>query len=243
MAKRTAGRIKAAHAAWVVLLMTASSAAQTATSAPSQANQAVAPLALPSPRPGCEGMVVLQVIIDTRGRVRDPQVVKNTGCADLGKTAIEAAKAIALAPIKIEGTPVTAKATMEIEFRPASAGDHRHLRQAVAIFHPDPPYTEEARKKAREGTVVLSVAVDETGSVAGVVEVSKKLGDGLDKSAIETVKTWKFQPATQDDRAMASQVTVSLSFHLPQTGALAVPATGATTPTSPSSSEPSHSPD
>lgn len=84
----------------------------------------------------------------------------------------------------------------------------------VATYHPEAHYTDKALKHRREGTVELSVALDAEGQVMNVKETSKKLGDGLDKSAIKTVKTWEFQPAKSQGQSVASRLTVETIFHI-----------------------------
>jgi TonB family protein len=81
------------------------------------------------------------------------------------------------------------------------------------IYKPDPAYTPEARRDRIEGTVILWIVVDTQGNVSDVHENSEPLGQGLDQSAIDTVKTWKFNPATRDGVPVAVSVRVEVSFH------------------------------
>jgi len=83
-----------------------------------------------------------------------------------------------------------------------------------AIYKPDPRYTPEARHDRIEGAVKLWIVVDTQGNVSDIQEISKPLGEGLDKSAIDTVKTWRFNPATRDGVPVAVRVMVEVSFHL-----------------------------
>ncbi len=83
-----------------------------------------------------------------------------------------------------------------------------------AIYKPDPRYTPEARHNRIEGAVKLWIVVDTQGNVSDIQEISEPLGEGLDKSAIDTVKTWRFNPATRDGVPVAVRVMVEVSFHL-----------------------------
>jgi TonB family protein len=83
-----------------------------------------------------------------------------------------------------------------------------------AISKPQSPYTPEARRKRTQGIVQLWIVIDAQGNVSQVQESSKPLGDGLDESAIATVKTWKFHPATRDGAPVQVRVAVEVSFHL-----------------------------
>jgi len=63
-----------------------------------------------------------------------------------------------------------------------------------------PPYPAMARRLGEEGEVRLDVHVSQDG---GVTEVKLKKSSGsalLDQTAIETVKKWRFKPATVDGR-------------------------------------------
>jgi protein TonB len=82
-----------------------------------------------------------------------------------------------------------------------------------AIFSPEPEYSEEARKAKYQGTCVLWLVVGPDGHPREV-RVTRSLGLGLDEKAIETVKTWKFEPAMKDGKAVAVQISVEVEFRL-----------------------------
>src|SRR5947209_800498 len=82
-----------------------------------------------------------------------------------------------------------------------------------AIYNPDPEYSEEARKAKFQGTVVLSLIVGADG-VPRDIKVARSVGLGLDEKAIETVKTWKFDPGTKDGKPVATYATIEVAFHL-----------------------------
>jgi periplasmic protein TonB len=82
-----------------------------------------------------------------------------------------------------------------------------------AIYQPEPEYSEEARKAKYQGTVVLSIVVGSDG-VPRDIKVARSLGLGLDEKAIETVKTWKFEPGTKDGKPVATYATIEVAFHL-----------------------------
>ncbi len=83
----------------------------------------------------------------------------------------------------------------------------------VAIYRPDPMYSEEARKAKYQGTVVLWIVVDTSGAVTDC-KVVKPLGLGLDEKAVETVRTWKFKPAMRNGTPVPVRVMVEVSFRL-----------------------------
>ena len=83
----------------------------------------------------------------------------------------------------------------------------------IAIYKPEPPYSEEARKAKYQGTVVLWIVVDTAGNVTDQ-RVVKPLGLGLDEKALETVRTWKFKPALRNGTPVPVRVMVEVSFRL-----------------------------
>jgi TonB family protein len=81
------------------------------------------------------------------------------------------------------------------------------------LYAPDPEYSEEARKAKYQGTVILWVVIGANGRVQDV-RVQRSLGMGLDEKAIESVKTWKFEPARKDGQAVPVQVNIEVNFRL-----------------------------
>jgi TonB family protein len=87
------------------------------------------------------------------------------------------------------------------------------VSEPVPIYKPDPAYSEEARKAKYQGTVVLWIVVDASGAVTDC-RVVKPLGLGLDEKAVETVRTWKFKPASRNGTPVPVRVMVEVSFRL-----------------------------
>jgi len=76
-----------------------------------------------------------------------------------------------------------------------------------------PSYTDEARRQAIEGDVVLEIVVRNDGSV-GNVRVRRTLGAGLEQKAIDAVRQWKFSPAKRHGTPVDVIVDVSVGFKL-----------------------------
>ncbi len=83
----------------------------------------------------------------------------------------------------------------------------------VAIYRVEPEYSEEARKAKFQGTVVLSIVIDERG-IPTNFKVVRPLGLGLDEKAIEAVQKWRFKPGYRDGKAVAVLATVEVNFRL-----------------------------
>jgi periplasmic protein TonB len=87
------------------------------------------------------------------------------------------------------------------------------VTKPIAIYAPEPQYSERAREAKYQGTDVLSIIVTADGGVEDV-QVVRPLGLGLDQNAIKTVKSWKFRPAMRNGHPVAVQVEVEVTFRL-----------------------------
>lgn len=77
-----------------------------------------------------------------------------------------------------------------------------------------PVYPTMSKRMSEQGTVVLRVLVKSDGS-AGSVEVKSSSGfPRLDQSAVEAVKSWRFNPATLDGKAVDEWYQVPIPFKL-----------------------------
>jgi TonB family protein len=81
------------------------------------------------------------------------------------------------------------------------------------IYRPEPQYSEEARKAKWQGSVLLSLVVDENGKPIQI-KVIRPLGLGLDEKAIEAVSQWKFEPGKKDGKPVAVAAQIEVTFRL-----------------------------
>jgi TonB family protein len=81
----------------------------------------------------------------------------------------------------------------------------------IPIYRPEPKYSEEARKARLDGTVLLSLVVDENGHTADI-KVLKSLGLGLDEKAIEAVSKWLFKPGMKDGKPVKVAAQIAVTF-------------------------------
>jgi TonB family protein len=85
----------------------------------------------------------------------------------------------------------------------------------VAVSKCQPRYTEEARQAKVQGTVVLYVEITPEGR-ANNVKVLRSLGTGLDESAVDGVKQWRFKPGEKWGQPTTTQATIEVNFRLPE---------------------------
>jgi TonB family protein len=93
-------------------------------------------------------------------------------------------------------------------FRPGTGIEPPQLLREVR-----PLYTDEARRRAIEGEVVMEIVVRRDGTV-GNVRVLRTLGSGLEQRAIAAVRQWRFAPATRRGSAVDVLVEVAVGFTL-----------------------------
>ncbi len=62
-----------------------------------------------------------------------------------------------------------------------------------------------------QGDVIVEVTIDASGSVAET-KLLRSFGYGVDERVVETVRNWRFRPATRDGVAIASKQDVHYHF-------------------------------
>jgi periplasmic protein TonB len=87
----------------------------------------------------------------------------------------------------------------------------RGMKPPKATSAPDPKYPDLPQDAEPRGTVVLLIGVNTKGHVAAV-RVLRSDEVVFEKTAVETVKKWKFKPAEKDGHAVPVQVTVEMKF-------------------------------
>jgi TonB family protein len=98
----------------------------------------------------------------------------------------------------------------------AAAGDGADAQNATPafpVFSPKPPVADRALLPSAEQHIVVDVNVSETGDVTGMTLV-KGMGNALDQIVLDTVKTWRFHPATVNGNPVASEAELIFPFNL-----------------------------
>ena len=96
----------------------------------------------------------------------------------------------------------------------AAAGngsDAENVTPSFPVFSPRPQVTNRALLPATEQKIVVDVDVDELGAVVREVLV-KGIGNRLDQLVLDTVKTWRFQPAMKEGKAVPTEAELIFPF-------------------------------
>jgi TonB family protein len=114
--------------------------------------------------------------------------------------------------LKQLGRPVPAAAPKPAVYHPGGNGQNYvsapHIQSKV-----EPQYSEEARAQKLQGSIVMSLVVDATGTPTQIA-VLRPLGMGLDEQAVAAVSRWKFTPGQRNGAAVPVFSQVEMTFHL-----------------------------
>ncbi len=94
-----------------------------------------------------------------------------------------------------------------------NGSDAQDIHPAFPIFSPHPPVTDRSLLPSSEQKIVVDVSVDAYGQVVSESLV-KGMGTVLDKIVLETVRTWRFQPATINGKPVATEAELIFPFNL-----------------------------
>jgi TonB family protein len=182
------------------------------------------------------GDATVQFTIAKDGSISSARLRDGVGHATLGDLALNAvSKSGPLPPLPTDSAgPVVAVATFSYEPaakdlsttwpRPpryshvcssdeTSKGSVDCLTPPKATFSPEPEFTEAARRNMTQGNVMVRMMVSADGTVSRAC-AEQPLGDGLDQTAVETVRTWKFEPAVINNQRSEAQLEIEVDFRL-----------------------------
>src|SRR5580765_4094715 len=169
-----------------------------------------------------EGKVTLSIVVDANGRVSEAKTL--SGPRELFQAAIENVKQWQYEP------PVHAPVTIVVEIRwgflkecpgPVSeTGDvgssgNLHNEKGLVLFGDDnnklPNYFVEDRKAGVTGEMILSLTINAKGDVTNV-RVVKSVSPHLDKDAVDTVRTWKYNVIHGNPEALPDDFQLKISY-------------------------------
>ncbi len=87
----------------------------------------------------------------------------------------------------------------------------RGIKPPKATSSPDPKFPPLPADAEQSGNVVMLIGVNPKGRVEAV-RVLRSDEQTFEATAVETVKKWKFKPATKDGKPIPVQITVEMHF-------------------------------
>jgi protein TonB len=132
------------------------------------------------------------------GRRKHPQETKQATDLTMNRNLVPA-----------QGQPVAAPDT-----RVAGSGaDQQNADPAFPVFSPHPPVSDRSLLPHSNQEVVVDVKVSAAGDVLEATLV-KGIGNGLDQIVLDTVKSWRFHPATINGNPVATEAELVFPFNL-----------------------------
>ncbi len=93
-----------------------------------------------------------------------------------------------------------------------NGSDAESANPAFPVFSPRPPVSDRSLLPASSQQVVVDVKVSANGDVLEATLV-KGLGNGLDQIVLDTVKTWRFHPATLNGNPVPTEAELIFPFN------------------------------
>jgi TonB family protein len=94
-----------------------------------------------------------------------------------------------------------------------SGADRQDADPAFPVFSPHPPVADRSLLPSSNQEVVVDVKVSAAGDVLEATLV-KGIGNGLDQIVLDTVKSWRFHPATINGNPVATEAELVFPFNL-----------------------------
>ncbi|KAF1015559.1 MAG: hypothetical protein GAK31_01034 [Stenotrophomonas maltophilia] len=117
-------------------------------------------------------------------------------------------------PVATTPTPAQRQAAPASQGQRKAAPAVRDREARPLASNAKPTYPAAALRSGVQGSVVASLSVDTRGNVTDATIISRtgERSRDLDRAVLGSVRDWKFQPAMQDGRAVASVVRVPVDF-------------------------------
>jgi TonB family protein len=112
-------------------------------------------------------------------------------------------------PAPAAGAPVDAPHSSAA----GNGADQQNADPAFPVFSPRPAVADRSLLPASNQEVVVDVKVSAAGDVLEATLV-KGIGNGLDQLVLDTVKTWRFHPATVNGNPVATEAELIFPFNL-----------------------------
>ncbi len=93
-----------------------------------------------------------------------------------------------------------------------TGSDAENADPAFPVFSPKPPVTDRALLPTSQREIVVDVNLNAAGDVIGA-NLVKGMGNSLDQIVLDTVKSWRFHPATVNGNPVASQAELIFPFN------------------------------
>jgi TonB family protein len=87
------------------------------------------------------------------------------------------------------------------------------VKAPKVIHYVEPQFSASSKEAFVEGVVKLKTTVTPEG-LPSDIEITKGLNADEDRTAVEAVRQWRFQPGTKGGEAVHVRVGIEIAFHL-----------------------------
>lgn len=87
------------------------------------------------------------------------------------------------------------------------------IKTPKLIHYVEPEFSSQSKEAFTEGVVKISTVVTAEGHPSES-RVIRGLNAEEDRTALEALKQWRFQPGTKDGKPVNVRVTIEIAFHL-----------------------------
>ncbi len=189
-----------------------------------------ATLAYPSDVPRGNGprICIVSLVVGSDGVAADVKVIRSVNLP-VDKIALDAVKKAHFEPGTVSGKPVSVRTDVSVHFfgredtatlkvlQRKYSGPMRAAKgydvPPRAIHTVEAEFSDQARREGKSGNVLVSLIVSEEG-MPTQVHVVRGAGMGLDEKALAAVSQYRFKPAMKDEKPVAAQISVEVSFRL-----------------------------
>jgi protein TonB len=115
-------------------------------------------------------------------------------------------------PAKASGTNAAARPSdLGTNSVAGNGSDAQNTTPAFPVFSPDPAVHDRSLLPASDRQVIVDVQLNAGGDVVSE-NLVRSIGNALDRTVLDIVKTWRFQPATVNGKPVPSEAEVIVSF-------------------------------
>ncbi|NLI98782.1 energy transducer TonB [bacterium] len=160
-----------------------------------------------------EGTVIVEMLVDTDGKVIEKKIVESSGHTDLDNAALEAASGWSFSAPVSAGKNVRTKISVPFEFVTIIPYDELDVKPEP-LTQVKPSYPEDAKAGGHEGQALVQAILGKDGKPEETTLKQSSGFEELDNAALDAAARWTFKPAMKQGNAVKTSVVIPFSFKL-----------------------------
>ncbi len=160
-----------------------------------------------------EGVAVVELKIDTDGKVTETKLAASSGHTDLDNAALEAGLGYSFTPPVSGGRKVRTTLGMPFEFITIIPYEELEVKPEP-LDQVKPEYPPDAKEAGLEGQAMVRVLLGKDGKVVKTSIAQSSGFAALDSAALNAAGQWTFKPAMKEGNAVKTYAVIPFSFRL-----------------------------